>query len=366
MRFPLSWALACAALLAPALARAQANAGPNGTIYVGTYAKTILVVDERTMTVRDTIPVSVGIPANMLLTHDRKKLYVMEPAAQDVEVFDLTTGRALDRFTLSDQTRKVRIWGLNVDPLERFAVLLVKTTTKKIDRFEIGPPTLLRYDLKQHTVTDTIPWPQGEEREGARIIFSPDGKYLYFLTDEILIYDAQTMKQVDRWQLATALEEGMGRFNFGLPDDIYEEPGFYTGLFRVTDPVQNRQLMGVARVNLTARSIDFYTLGPNQPISFRLGPDRRKAYGLRSQTGNYEFWTFDLENRRVGARTPFTGRPRMGLTVSTDGRSLYIHTAGPTIDIYDASTFRLVRTVDLGADMTRFLLLPSADAQVGR
>jgi hypothetical protein len=310
--------------------------------------------------------VSVGIPANMLLTHDRKKLYVMEPAAQSVEVFDLATGRAVDQFTLSDQTRKVRIWGLNVDPLERFAVLLVKTTTKKIDRFEIGPPALLRYDLKQHMVTDTIPWPQGEEREGARILFSPDGKYLYFLTDEVLIYDAQTMKQVDRWQLATALEEGMGRFNFGLPDDIYEEPGFYTGLFRVTDPVQNRQLMGVARVNLTAKSVDFYTLGPNQPISFRLGPDRRKAYGLRQQTGNYEFWTFDLENRRVGTRMPFAGRPRMSLTVSTDGRSLYIHTAGPTIDIYDASTFRLVRTVDLGADMTRLLLLPSAGTPTSR
>jgi hypothetical protein len=350
--------LACATLLAPAPLAAQAGTGPNGTIYVGTYAKTILVVDERTMTVRDTIPVSIGIPANFFPTSDRRKLYILEPAAEQVEVIDLATRRQVDRFTLSEPNRRVRIWGLNIDPLERFAVLLVKTYTKKIDRFEVGPPTLLRYDLRQHVVTDTIAWPEGEERESARILFSPDGRYLYFFAEDILIYDAATLKQVDRWQLAAALEEGMGRFNFGLPEDIYEEPGFYTGLFRVTDPVQNRQLMGVARVNLAAKSVDFYTLGPNQPVNFRLGPDRRRAWGLRSQTGNYEFWTFDLENRRVLGRTSFNGRPRMGMSVSTDGRFLYIHTAGATIDLYDTETFRLARTVDLGADMTRFVLLP--------
>ncbi|MGH7553904.1 MAG: hypothetical protein ACREMQ_12840, partial [Longimicrobiales bacterium] len=84
----------------------------------------------------------------------------------------------------------------------------------------------------------------------------------------------------------------------------------------------------------------------------------RKAYGLHQEVGNYEFWTFDLQNRRVTTRTKFEGRPRMGLTPSSNGRYLYIHTAGPTIDLYDAQTFRHVRTVDLGADMIRFLLLP--------
>jgi hypothetical protein len=150
----------------------------------------------------------------------------------------------------------------------------------------------------------------------------------------------------------------MGRFNFGFPTDIYEEPGFYTGLFRVTDPVQNRTLMGVARVNLAEKSVDFYTLGPSGPVGFALAPDRTRAYGLRQQVGDYEFWTFDLENRRVTARTPFAGRPRMGLTPSSNGRYLYIHTAGNTIDLYDAATFEHVRTVELAADMTRFLLLP--------
>lgn len=352
--------LLSAAALLPRHLSAQGNiSGGNGTIFIGTYQKGILLVSEATMKVTDTIKVSIGVPYNMQFSMDRSRLYVTEPGNERFEVFDVATRKAVDKFTLSEGTKKVRIWGFNVDPRQRFAVLLVKTYTKKVDRFEISAPKLLRYDLATHKVTDTIPWPKGEERDNARILFSPSGDFLYFFTtDDILIYETATMKQVDRWELARPFEEGMGRFNFGFPSDIYEEPGFYTGLFRVTDPVQNRQLMGVARVNLQQRTVDFYTLGPSGPTGFALAPDRRRAYGLRSEVGLYEFWTFDLENRRVSNRVQFPGRPRMGLTPSSNGRYLYIHTAGSTIDLYDTQTFRLARTVDLGADMIRFLLLP--------
>ena len=290
-----------------------------------------------------------------------------ERCVDDVEVFDIATRKALDKFSLSTGNTKVRIWGLNVDPRERFAVLLIKTYTKKLDRFEIGKPTLLRYDLAKKTVTDTIPWPKGEERDGAQVIFSPNGDLLYFFTaDDILIYETDKLKQVDRWELARAIDEGLGRFNFFFPSDPYEDPGFYSGLFRITDPVNRRTLMGVARVDLVKKSVDFYTLGPSEPVSFRLAPGRRRGYGLRQQVGNYEFWTFDLEGRRVLKKTQFRGRPRMGLTPSSNGRVLYIHTAGPTIDLYDADSFRHLRTVDLGADMTNFVLIPPPRTGGGR
>jgi DNA-binding beta-propeller fold protein YncE len=353
-----------AAAAMPATAPPQNGAsGGNGTIYVGTYAKKILVIDEATLRITDSIPISVGIPTRMILSHNRKRFYVLDPALQQVEVIDIATRKALDRFTLSTRDTRVMMWGINIDPTERFAVLLVKTYTKKRDRYEIGRPTLLRYDLTRHAVTDTIPWPNGEEREGAQIIFSPRGDLLYFFTtDDVLVYETEKLKQVDRWELTRSLDEGLGRFNFGFPNDIYDDPGFYTGLFRINDPVNRRLLMGVARVDLVNRSVDFYTLGPSEPVSFRLAPGRKRAYGLRQQVGNYEFWTFDLENRRVAGKTPFRGRPRMGLTASSNGRFLYIHTAGTTIDLYDTQSFRLTRTLDIGADMSGFVLIPRAPA----
>ena len=349
-----------AVLLASTPSAALAQSGGNGTIYIGTYDKKILVVNESNLRVTDTIPISIGIPTSMILSSNRKHFYVLDPAFEHVEVIDIATKKAIDKFSLSTGDTRVRLWGINVDPRERFAVVLVKTYTKKRDRFEVGKPTLLRYDLAKKVVTDTIPWPKGEERDGAQIIFSPDGELMYFFTtDDVLVYSTDSLKQVDRWELSrTLFEEGLGRLNFFFPNDIYEDPGFYTGLFRITDPVNRRTLMGVARVDLVKRLVDFYTLGPSEPVNFRLAPGRRRAYGLRQQVGNYEFWTFDLEGRRVAQRVQFRGRPRMGLTPSSNGRQLYIHTAGATIDVYDAQSFKHLRTVTLGADMSGFVIIP--------
>src|SRR5947209_8570837 len=200
--------------------------GGNGTIYVGTYARNILVLDEATMRVRDTIKSSVGIP-ELSLSFDRKHLYVADPGNEKLEIVDLATKKSTGVFTLSHDSIKVRMWGFSLDPKERFAVLLVKAYTKKINRYDVSKPTLLRYDLAKHAVTDTIPWPRGEEREGAQILFSPKGDLMYFFTtDDVLIYDANTLKEVDRWELSkTLFEEGLGRIAFGFPYDVYEEPG---------------------------------------------------------------------------------------------------------------------------------------------
>jgi hypothetical protein len=352
--------LALPAALAAQAPNAATVSGGDGRIYVGTYDNRILVLDERTFAITDTIPVSVGIPIGMLLSHNRRHIYALDPTFEYVEVIDIASKRALYKFTLSSGRTKVRIRGVNVEPNEKFAVMLVRTATRQTDRWEIGKPTLLRYDLEKRVVTDTIPWPKGEEREFAQMLFSPSGDLLYFFADEVLIFDTKTMKQVDRWEMARALEEGMGRFNFGFPEEIYEEPGFYTGMFRVSDPVQNRTLMGVARVDLVRRSVDFYTLGPSESVGFTLAPGRRRAYCLKQQVGNYEIWTYDLENRRVLSKTPFRGRPRMGLSASSNGSLLYIHTAGSTIDLYDTATMRHVRTIELPADMTDFLLVPAS------
>jgi hypothetical protein len=181
----------------------------------------------------------------------------------------------------------------------------------------------------------------------------------FFTTDDVLIYDTNTLKEVDRWEISkTLFEEGLGRINFGFPYDVYEEPGFYTGLFRTTDPVNRRTQMGVARMDLANRQLDFYSLGPSVGVSFRLTPDRKKANGIHSEVGNYQFWTFDLEGRRVVGKTEFAGRPRMGLVVSSNGSQLYITTAGSTIDRYATSDFRHIGQINLGADMTNVILVP--------
>ena len=341
------------------LAQTDVRSGGNGTFFAGTYKGSVFVIDEATFEVTKEIPLSFGVPLfGNLMSEDRKRLYVQSANAEVFDVIDVERQEVIDTFTLQDGRKRVRIFGAVIHPSGSYALLVTKTTTKHLDRFEIGEPTLVRYDLEQHEVIEEIPWPDDKQREFAQMLFSPDGDSLYFLDEEIIVYDAESFEETGRWKYSRALQEGVGSFRFGFPRSFYEEPGYYTGLFRLSDPVQNRRMMGVARVNLAERDVDFYMLGPSEGVSFVLSPDRQKAYGLHHEVGNYQFWTFDLAGKRVQGKVDFKGRPRMSLMPSSNGELLYIYGAGNTFDIYEADTFEYLRTVELDADMIGVALLP--------
>jgi hypothetical protein len=331
--------------------------GGAGTLYIGGWPNKIFVIDEATEKVTGSIDVASGAPKQLTLSKDKKHFYLVNSVSEEVEILDVATKKSLDHFTLSEGRKKVRIRSMIPDPLERFVILLTKTADKKVDRFEIGAPTLVVYDLKAHKIARTIPWPNNEEREFINVMMSPDGKLLYFFADDVLIYDTTEFKQVDKWELSRPLEEGLNRFDFGPRDTTYEEPGFYSGIFTVMDPVQHRRIMGVARVNLAAKNVDFWPLGPSRPVGFSLAPDRKHAYGLLQDIDHYEFWTFDLEHHKLGSTMEFSGRPRMALRTSSNGKLLYIYQAGNTIDIFDAATYKYLRTITLDADTTTELIV---------
>jgi len=335
----------------------------NGTLIIGSYPKQYWIIDEATEKVVGTIPYSSGIPRRTTLSRDGKRFYTIEAAMEKVEIIDIASRKTIDTFTLSEGTRKVRIRSLEPDPLHRFVMMVTIPATKLVDRFEVGAPTLVQYDLKEHKIARTIPWPKDEERQFANIMFSPDGKLMYLFTEQdALIYETNNFTQVDTWDLSRPIEEGFGRIEFGSRDVFNDEPGFYTGLFSVSDPVQHRRTMGIGRVNLAAKTVDFFTLGPATPLQFAMAPGRKVGYGLYEDIGRYEFWKFDLEHRKLAGRTEFKGRPRMGLKTSSNGKVLYIYVAGNTIDLYDAETYQYLRTITLDGDMTTDLFVFPASA----
>jgi hypothetical protein len=335
----------------------------NGTMYIGGYPDSIWIIDEATAKVTETIKTNIGLPRRLLMSRDASRFYIADVHALNIEVIDVATRKSLETFTLSEPNRRVRINAYEPDPTHSYMVMITREYKKLLDRYEIGPSKLVVYDLKQHKLTREIPWPGGEERDNANLLFSPDGKYLYFLGTEILVFDTTDFKEVDRWNLSS-LETGLGQVSlsfggFGGVDTIHDEPGFLTTTMTVEDPVQNRRMMGVARVNLNAKSLDFYTIGPAGGVNFALSPDGRHGYGVESEIGRYQFWTFDLAARRVAKRQEFAGRPRMSLKTSTNGKVLYIYNAGETIDYYDADSYELLTTLHLPGDVsTGLIVLP--------
>jgi hypothetical protein len=357
-RIALAAVLATAASLSVRTADKPRISAGNGTLIIGAYPSQYWIIDEATEKIVGTIPYKSGIPRRTSLSRDRKRFYTIEAAMEKIEILDIPSRTTTDTFSLSEGNKKVRIRSIEPDPLQRFVMMVTAPATKLVDRFEIGPPTLVQYDLKEHKIVRTVPWPNGEERQNANIQFSPDGKLMYLFTDQdVLIYETNGFTQVDKWELSRPIEEGFGRLEMGSRDVFNDEPGFYTGVFSVSDPVQHRRMMGIARVNLAAKSVDFYTLGPATGVSFAMAPGRKIGYGLFEDIGRYEFWKFDLEHRKFAGRTEFKGRPRMGLKTSSNGKVLYIYVAGNTIDLYDAETYQYLRTITLDGDMTTELFV---------
>jgi len=342
-----------------------AMTGGDHLLYVGTYAGTVQIFDEATEQKIGDIKLQTGIPRSLTLSQNRNKFYVLDSTLEKIEVVDIASRNSLSTFTLSEGNKKTRIRGLQVDPLERFLILLTRSATKLIDRWEIGDISLQLYDLAQKKITRTIPWPRGEEREGVNIRFSPDGKLLYFFGDDVLILETQNFTEVDTWALSRPLESGMGRINFGSVDDFNEDPGFFTGLFTTQDPINNRRIMSLGRVNLVAKTIDLTPIGPAEGVSFAMSSDRKRAWGLvqgggqspAQPIGRFEFWAFDVAQKKLLSRTAFDGRPRMALRVSSNGKLLYVYQAGATIDVYDSTSYKKLRTIEMNSDQTTTLYI---------
>ena len=331
--------------------------------YLGTYTRDILVWDEASEQVIDRIEMGHDIPADIVVNEAKDRIYVRDGTAMYMELVDLKTNEVVDEFTLSQGNVTVRINGFAPHPSDEKAVIFAKRYTKLRDRYVVEGPFLLEYDLTNKAVSDTIPWPNDQERESIRFQYSPDGNILYIFAEDIIALDSNCYEEVDRWQISTPIESGVGRSRFSVAPQPYDEEGIATCLFRMTDPVQNRRIMGIAKVRLSEKEVSFFTLGESRPVgNFTLAPDGNKAYGLLEQ-GNiaeYEFWEFDLINQRVSRRVPFEGRPRMTLGVSADGERLFIYNAGNTIDIYDSATFEYLKQIVFDEDTTFEVMIPQA------
>jgi hypothetical protein len=349
--------IVCAStLLAASPAPDTKLTGGTGTIYLGSYAKRLAAIDEATEKPAAEIPLKTGLPWAVRLSRDRSRFFVQSADQEHFEVIDVASRQTLDTFTLSDGNRHVRALAFEVDPQNRFMVLVTRTLTKLTDRFEIGAPTFIEYDLTEHKTVRTLPWATDPEPQYYYLLlrFSPDGKLLYVFANQIVIYDTSTLKQVDTWDLSLPNEPGLGSFDLSAMDESNDEPGYFTALFGMEDPVARRRLLVVGRVNLVEKRIDSFPIGPapeKGDVNFALAPDRKHGYVLLEEIGRHELWTIDLAAKRRENQMTFGGRPRMAIRCSSNGKIIYLYEAGNTIDLYDAAGLKYLRTITLDADM---------------
>lgn len=352
------------------------SASAGGFLYAGTWPHHIAVIDEAKQKVVDKIELKTGIPLRLEISADRKKLYAITLRNSGIETIDLATRKVISSFELDQGNRKEKIAATAVDPSGQFIYSIVSPAVRESDHFEIEPPHFIKVDLTQQKIVKTAPFPQEEDIFGATGLLatyygglktSPDGKRLYLFRNNIYVFDTTEFKLVDKIELARTSLPGMMGVSLQLEEDPNEPPGVINSVFTSIDPHVRRPVFGLARVDMGANTVDFAPVAPNTTNigGFFVSPDRKKGYAVsvEGEHGNRrtEFWVFDMETKTIVQRATFPGRRRFSFAMSSNGKDLYIYGAGFEVDVYDASTLKLKKTIDVNSDVTTdMIVVPGA------
>lgn len=347
------------------------TAAAQGTLFLGAWQKQILVVDEKQQKVVDHIQLSTGTAHGVQLSRDRKTIYVWTVDHNGIEVIDAATHKVTNAFTLDEGNKVTRFGSWAPDPEGKLLYLLTEVVEKKIDRFEIAPLRFAVVDLEQKKIVRTADFPREEMqsqrmgRVNTNMHVSPDGKFLYLMRNNVLVFDTSNFKLLDKIDLLRPEGAGMATVGMGQEIDALQNPNELVTVSNSVDPIVHRQIFGIARFDLNKRTFEFNQIGPSTAgmMGLHVTPDGKTGYTVATNgTGGNkrsEFWVFDLTTNKLVRKAEFEGRARYSFASSSTGKDLYIYAAGYQIEVYDSTTLKLRNTIDVNADITtEMIVLP--------
>jgi DNA-binding beta-propeller fold protein YncE len=371
-------AVSTLALFVSAIASGQAVSSGQ-MMYIGTLDKKLLVLDENKEDIVDQIALG-GIPRTTAISADHKKLYIFTTQML-LETVDLESRKVVSSFNLADQRTHVRVQatapdrvnigtnsrysGVAVDPSGRYLYTTMRVVTKDIDQYRIEPPQFVAIDLQDKKIAKSWPFPADLDQGfgfDATYKVSPNGKLLYVFQDDILVFDLNTFQQVDKIELSQPPYPGASPYRLAASEDAFDAPDMVNSVFTSVDPIVHKGTLGLARINLTTRKVDYFPIGPLLPMmGFLVSPDHKRGYSIMPIVGTggnrlTEWWVWDIENHKVIRKKEFESRPTFRFGVGGDGKRLYLYGAGSTLEIFDSATLESKKLIYLNKDTTTNLI----------
>lgn len=346
------------------------------TAFLGSWPHQVLVFDTAQEKIVGKIDLPTDVPRSLLLSPDKKKLFVSSLNDNAIVTIDVATRQVLSSFSLNTSTINYRLNGLAADSDGRHLYTVATPIVKKVDRYEVESPKILVIDLQDKKISRIGDFPKEENamfgyRTSLRV--SPDGKLLYLFRNNVLVVDLATFKVAKKIDLEKPEIIGMENLSLNMVEDPNEADGMMTAVFNSSDPYVHRQTFGIAHLDLAKQTFNFTPVGPanTQIMSLLMTPDRKTGYtvAINGTHGNRrcEFWAFDMASRKLINKGEFDGRTRFFFGMSADGKKLLVYGAGYQIAVFDSSNFRLRHEIDVPGDITTNMVVlpvPSAIASV--
>ncbi|HEY6001488.1 MAG TPA: hypothetical protein VIV57_01360 [Anaeromyxobacter sp.] len=260
----------------------------------------------------------------MYVTASRHLIHKVSLAEDKVVATVDVSGDGWDRF----------IYGFTMAGDDRTAYAAMMSRTTRDGEAVVGAPVVAQVDLASGKIVRSVEVPWGV----ARLVTVKGGQQVYAIGKDIYKIDAAggALKVVEtvpmfekKWNILPFWEYG------------WESGGLAAANYYTPD------IMGLLTVDEKTGDITDIPIQGDPVLAYSviLAPDRKTAYAVMDDLS-----VIDLENRKYGPVVPLEQGTSYAVNLSSDGKKIYVGSAGASVTIFDAATLKRLKVLQLASD----------------
>ncbi|MBU1340231.1 MAG: hypothetical protein KKE44_05005 [Proteobacteria bacterium] len=295
------------------------------------------IIDCDTDTIIKTIPYNDYI-VSAAFSPDGKRYYLN--AIHSIYVIDTTTDTLIDTLPFSSELSKVSVLGMAVsnDGKQLYLSCAIVKKKQNIPKLNVLPPQLVIYDLASKKMIKNYPIPSSFS---APVTLINDSDQLIIVGNDIHKINLKTGK----------MEQIMGFLNTKKPEDqrnalVIWQPGSPGDHGIFVNPYYDAQGLGYFIIDkntgklTTLRGKDVWFA-----YSSILSPDKKYVFAVMD-----ELIKVDMVTGETVKAVPCDTGTNYSLSMTSDGKKIYVGPAGADISVYDTQTLELISVIPLMSD----------------
>ncbi|MHB1167078.1 MAG: YncE family protein [Carboxydocellales bacterium] len=315
--------------------------GPAGPqmVYVTGYER-IFAIDAQKDELVAEIPTK-GPTRDIVFSADGSKLYVNHKDRKEVAVIDTAKQEQLESFTIKDEDKvRTDIFGMTLSTKEDKLYVSVTRSKRLLSELKVLPPKIMEVDVATKQVTRSWEVPYGVHN----LMTVDNGRELMVFGRSLFKLDLESGKLSEVVKLVDAPDPAnvLALWNTDRDGNGMGSVPAYT-LTTATGQVK-LELMTVAN-----KDGAFNRINLGEPLGFFssvVSPDHKKAYCTMNEIAAYDLTTGKLLKKITSPKGTY-----YGITISPDGKKLYMGGGGADVTVLNADTLEVLKTIELSADV---------------
>lgn len=226
------------------------------------------------------------------------------------------------------------IYGFVMGPDDKTAYATLMSRTTRDGEAVVAAPVVAQVDLASGKIVRSVEVPWG----AVQLVAVKGGQQVYVVGQDLYKIDATG----DALKLVETVPMFEKKWNL-LPfwDYTWENGGMLVANYYTPE------LMGLLTVDEKTGEIGDIPIQGDPVLAYSVifTPDRKTAYAVMD-----DLTVIDLVNRKYARVVPLAQGTSYGVSLSSDGKKIYVGSGGASLTIFDAKTLKPLKTLKLASD----------------